>query len=125
MLKKTVKYVDFDGNERTEDLYFNLTQTELTEMSVMKNEGLDVYIKKIIESKDSKEILDTFQTIILMAYGEKSEDGKAFRKKKNGVRLADEFEQTAAYDALFVELATNEKSAAEFFNGIIPKQANA
>ena len=125
MLKKTVKYIDFDGNERTEDLYFNLTQTELTEMSVMKDEGLDVYIKRIIESKDSREILETFKTIILMAYGEKSEDGKSFRKKKNGIRLADDFEQTAAYDALFVELATDEKAAADFFNGIIPKQVNA
>jgi len=26
MLKKTIKYTDFDGNERTEDFYFNLTK---------------------------------------------------------------------------------------------------
>ena len=25
MLKKTIKYSDFDGNEREEDFYFNLT----------------------------------------------------------------------------------------------------
>lgn len=125
MLKKTIKYTDFDGKERVEDFYFNLTQIELTKMSVSKDEGLETYIRKIIESKNMKEIFDIFQEIILMAYGEKSEDGKRFVKKKNGVRLADEFADSAAFEALFVELASDEKVAAEFFQGIIPNEAQA
>ena len=125
MLKKTIKYTDFDGKERVEDFYFNLTQIELTKMSVSKDEGLETYIRKIIESKNMKEIFDIFQEIILMAYGEKSEDGKRFIKKKNGVRLADEFADSAAFEALFVELASDEKVAAEFFQGIIPNEAQA
>ncbi len=125
MLKKTIKYTDFDGKERVEDFYFNLTQIELTKMSVSKEEGLDTYITKIIESKNMKEIFEVFQEIILMAYGEKSEDGKRFIKKKDGRRLADDFADSAAYDALFVELASNEKVAADFFQGIIPNDVQA
>ena len=33
MIKKTVKYEDFNGVERSEDLYFNLTKTELQNLN--------------------------------------------------------------------------------------------
>jgi hypothetical protein len=36
-------------------------------------------------------------------------------------QLRDEFSQTAAYDVLFMELATNDKLAADFMIGIMPK----
>ena len=32
MLKKTITYTDYNGVERTEDFYFNLTRAELMEM---------------------------------------------------------------------------------------------
>lgn len=120
MYKKTIKYVDFDGKEQEETFYFHLTQTELTELSVSKKGGLEEYIKAIVNAKDYKSILETFEEIILMAYGEKV-DGKKFVKKRNGVRLAEEFEATAAYDALITELSSDEKKAAEFFNKLIPQ----
>ena len=47
----------------------------------------------------------------------KSDDGKRF--VKSGTR--EEFSQTAAYDALFMELATNDDAAATFKKGIVPK----
>lgn len=122
MFKKSITYTDFDGQKRTESFYFNLTKAELTEMSLEKREGLDVYIKNIVEAKDQGEMVRIFKKIILMAYGEKSDDGKKFIKKRNGQLLADDFVQSAAYDALFTELASNDKAAAEFFNGIIPKE---
>ena len=28
MLKKTITYTDYDGNERTEDFFFNLSKAE-------------------------------------------------------------------------------------------------
>ena len=34
MLKKTIKYTDYDGNEREEDFYFNLSKAEITEMEL-------------------------------------------------------------------------------------------
>lgn len=34
MLKKTISYTDYDGNERTEDFYFNLSKAEIIEMEL-------------------------------------------------------------------------------------------
>ena len=40
MLKKTIAYVDFNGNDQTEDFYFNLSKTDLTEMQLSVDGGL-------------------------------------------------------------------------------------
>ena len=121
MLKKTVKYEDFDGNTREETLYFFISKTELTEMELKTPGGFANKLESISKSTNGGEIMDVFKDIILTAYGEKSEDGRAFIKKKNGVRLADEFEQSAAFDALFSELITNPDKASAFINGIMPQ----
>ena len=121
MLKKTVKYEDFDGNTREETLYFFISKTELTEMELKTPGGFAKKLESISKSTNGGEIMEVFKDIILTAYGEKSEDGRAFIKKKNGVRLADEFEQSAAFDALFTELITNPDKASAFVNGIMPQ----
>ena len=54
MYKKTITYTDYDGNERTEDFFFNLTKAELMEMDFSERGGLEKMIKKIIETKDTK-----------------------------------------------------------------------
>lgn len=118
MLKKTMTYTDFDGNERTEDFYFNLTKAELLEMEVSAEGGMQQSIKKIIDSRNGKEIANIFKDIILKSYGEKSLDGKHFMKSKE---IADAFKNTQAYSDLYMELATDDEKAAAFINGIIPK----
>lgn len=40
MLEKVITYTDYDGNERKEKFYFNLTKAELTEMELSMREGL-------------------------------------------------------------------------------------
>lgn len=118
MLKKTMTYVDYDGNERTEDFYFNLTKAEVTEMELSHTGGMVKLLEKIIAEKDTKRIIEIFKDLILKAYGEKSADGKRFVKSKE---ISDAFAQTEAYSDLFMELATNADSAKDFVNGIIPK----
>lgn len=120
MLKKTISYTDYNGTERKEDFFFNLTEAELTEMQLEKEGGLEAYLKKIVAANDAKEIMKTFKAIILKAYGEKSEDGKRFIKSQD---ISDAFSQTEAYSILFMELATDADKAAEFINGIIPAKA--
>lgn len=117
MLKKTITYVDYDGNERTEDFYFNLSKAELIEIETSNNGGLSKMIEKLVAEQDMRRIVEIFKDIILKAYGEKSLDGKRFIKS---VELRDSFEQTEAYSQLFMELATNAESAAAFVNGITP-----
>lgn len=118
MLKETITYVDYDGNERTEDFYFNLTKAEVTEMELSIEGGLVKKIERISSAKDGAEIIRMFKEIILMSYGEKSPDGRRFIKTHE---LAQGFSQTEAFSQLFMRLATNADEAAKFVNGITPK----
>lgn len=120
MLKKTITYVDYDGNERTEDFYFNLSKAEIAEMELSAEGGLTKLIERIVAAQDGKKIVEIFKDLILRAYGEKSPDGKRFIKSPE---LRDAFAQTEAYSELFMELATNADASTAFVNGIIPQVA--
>lgn len=120
MLKKNIKYVDYDGNDRAEDFYFNLNKAEVIELQLGTVGGLTKTLEKIVQEKDTSRIIEYFKTIILRAYGEKSADGRRFIKSQE---LRDAFEQTEAYSELFMELASDAKMAAEFINGVLPKEA--
>lgn len=117
MLKKTIKYTDYNGVEQTEDFYFNLSKAELAEMELEIDGGLTNYIDKIIAAKKTPEIVKVFKDLILRSYGVKSPDGKRFIKSKE---QSDAFAQTEAYSNLFIELASNADAASEFINGIVP-----
>lgn len=119
MLKKTISYVDYDGNDRTEDFWFNLSKAEIVELQLGITGGLTKTLEKIVQEKDNKRIVEYFKDIILRAYGEKSADGRRFVKSPE---LRDAFMQTEAYSELFMELSGNAKAAAEFINGVIPKE---
>ena len=118
MFKETVSYEDYDGNQRTEDFYFNLTKPELLELNFENAGGLEKYLKKIVDSNNNKEIISTFKKIVLMAYGEKSDDGRRFIKSDE---MKKEFEQSAAYPEIFMKYATDANAAAKFVNGVFPK----
>ncbi len=117
MLKKTITYTDYNGSERTEDFYFNLSKAEVMEMEMSTNGGLAKMITKVVAAQDAPTIIETFKKIILKAYGEKSPDGKRFIKSDE---LSTAFSQTEAYSQLFMELATDTTSASNFVNGIVP-----
>lgn len=117
MFKKTIKYTDFDGNERKEDFYFNLTKAELLEMQLSIDGGLQGHLERIIKTQSQPELIKMFKEIIMRAYGEKSPDGKRFMKSDE---IRQNFECTEAYSELFMELATDSDAAAEFINALLP-----
>lgn len=117
MLKKEITYTDYNGQQRTESFYFNLSKAELAELQLTVEGGLQTYIQNIIDAKDGASMVKVFKDIILMSYGEKSLDGKRFIKSDE---IRDGFAQTEAYSNLFMELITDDKAAAEFINGILP-----
>lgn len=132
MLKKTVNYFDFDGNERTEDLYFNLTQTELVEMAMELPDGVSSSIgndpskidekaaaMKLMETLGNKGVLEFIKNLLLKSYGIKSEDGRRFEKSDE---ISREFSQTLAFDTILMELMSNDVEAANFVNNIIPSK---
>ena len=120
MIKKTIKYEDYNGVERSEDFYFNLSKAEVMEMELSTAGGLAEQIKRIVAAQDQPAIIKIFKDLILKAYGEKSADGKHFKKSEE---IATAFSQTEAYSVLFMELATDAAAAAEFVNGIVPADA--
>ena len=122
MLKKTVEYVDYNDQKQTEDFYFNLSMSEITEMELSFEGGMHAFIKNTIESRDNKALMGQFKNLILKAYGEKSEDGRRFIKSPE---LSEAFSQTAAYDALFFELMSKPELSTAFFKGIMPKDLMA
>ena len=121
MVKKTIKYEDYNGTQREEDFYFNLTKAELMEMEMGTTGGLAEMIDNVVKAQDAPSIIKIFKDLVLKAYGEKSPDGKRFIKVNDaGIPLSIGFSQTEAYSQLFMELATDAKAASDFVNGIIP-----
>lgn len=117
MLKKTISYKDFNGNDRTEDFYFNLMESEVLEMELGETGGLADMMRRIVAAQDMPALVKIFKDLVLKAYGEKSPDGKRFVKSKE---ISDAFSQTEAYSKLFMELATDDVAAAKFATGILP-----
>lgn len=118
MLTKKITYTDYDGTERTEEFLFNLSAAEVLEMETDVNGGMTKYIQKLVSEQDVRSIFQYFKKIIMKSYGEKSLDGKYFKKSEE---LSIRFTQTEAYSQLLVELLDPEK-ASQFIEGIIPKQ---
>ena len=118
MLKKKVTYTDYNGVERTEDFYFNLTKAEIAEMELSVVGGYTEMIQKIISAQDTPTLVRIFKELVLKSYGEKSLDGKRFMKSDE---ISTAFAQTEAYSEIFMELATNADAAAAFVQGVIPK----
>jgi hypothetical protein len=117
MIKKTIKYIDYDNNQRSEELYFNLSKAELTEMELGTEFGMANLLGQIVETEDVKQIMEILKSIIIKSIGKKSPDGRRFIKSQE---IIDNFIQTEAYTELFMELTSDAEQANAFVRGIIP-----
>lgn len=117
MIKKTITYVDFNGNERTEDFYFNLSKAELMRMELGVKGGMTEMMNRMIAAQDAPAMMEVFENLVRQSYGVKTPDGRGFVKRPEDYEA---FKSTEAYSELFVELITNPDACAEFFNGVIP-----
>lgn len=117
MLKETIKYEDYNGIERVEDAYFNLTQSELIQLQMGIDGGFAEILQKMINAKNGKAIMDNIDKILMMSYGVKSDDGKTLIKND---KVREEFRCSPMYDQMFVKLVTDDEAAAKFIKGIMP-----
>lgn len=113
-------YIDFNGVERTEDFYFNLSKAEIADMELSTTGGIKDMVNKILEAKDQAKLVSLFKDLIRMAYGVKSEDGRNFIKND---KVREDYFSTNAYSDLYMELATNDQFASQFFEAILPVTA--
>ena len=118
MYKKTMTYTDYNGAERTEDFYFNLTKAELMEMELSAEGGFEQQVRRIVAAKDTPQIVKVFKQLLLKSYGVKSDDGRRFMKSEE---ISKAFSETPAYSELFILYSTDDKAAAEFINNVVPK----
>ena len=113
MIKKTAVYTDFNGNERTEDCYFHFSEPEILDLETSEEGGFFTKtVNDIINAKDGLRLSVLMKDLMLKAYGVKSPDGKRFIKSE---------EISKEFSTLFMELITNDKSAADFVNLLVPK----
>ena len=117
MLTKAITYVDYNGNKKTKNFYFNLTRTELAKMELTNKAGMLETIKQMVNEDDREKIINLFETIVLGAYGEKSADGEEFLKSPE---IVAKFTAHPAYDVLFMELISSDKSMSDFINAVVP-----
>lgn len=122
MIKQTITFEDFNGNKRIEEAHFHLNEVEVVEMAY-DNKSLFSKIEEISKNEDMYSTIKIIKELIYLSYGKKSEDGMYFEKfDENGKRYADKFIQTAAYSAMFMELAKNDAKCNQFINGVLPKE---
>lgn len=116
MLKKTITYTDFDGVERKEDFYFNLTKAEMIEYDACYADrgGILKYLTWLADNQKSGEFVKVFKELILRSYGERTSNGRFVKSQE----IRDSFMATEAYSELFMEIAATEQNAAAFINGL-------
>lgn len=119
MLKHECTYKDFNGNEVTDVLYFHLSMPEIIEMEVEKPGGLKAIVEQMIDTKNYRDLVQLFKDLLLRSYGRKSEDGKRFIKTEED-RL--NFSQSAAYNKMYLDLATDAAFGAKFITGLMPAE---
>jgi hypothetical protein len=117
MIKKTMTFENWDGEEVTETFWFHLTPAELAEMEFTMMGGLKQTLQDIVESMDTQQILEKFKLIVSKSIGIRSEDGKRFRKSEE---ITNDFMESAAYSPFFLELLQDSAFAATFFRGVMP-----
>lgn len=118
MLKKVIKFTDYEGNAREEEHLFALNESEIIKWITTSGDySLDKLLKRLTEEKNGKKIIEVFEDLIKRSYGKKSLDGRKFEKNEE---IWNDFYQTEAYSKLFMELVTDAKEAADFVNSIIP-----
>jgi hypothetical protein len=102
MYKEKLTFTNFNDEEVTETLRFNLSEIEL--MDLVKDDPTfsQSYFKTLIDNGDAYEMFRFVRKILALSYGELSNDGNTFMKSPE---IMDRFLHSAAYDALINKIA--------------------
>ena len=118
MLKMTARYEDYNGEQQSEDCWFHLNKPELIRFQAKLKGDLQFELDRIVQKGDMDELVSLFEELVQMAYGERSADGRRFRKSPE---ILQDFLDSPAYEAVFMEIFTNTEKALEFIEGVLPK----
>lgn len=121
MFKKEQKFKDYLGQERTVTLRFNISESEMEDLA--RNDPMfdTSFLAKLREEENPLDMIDVIKKLIVLSYGELSDDGMYFWKDDNrGLK----FLQSAAYDAFLEELLNGENTnfVVDFMMNIFPEK---
>lgn len=117
MIKETIKYTDFNGNERSEDLYFHLSKADLIELQAKYRGGLKGFLERIVAEQDTEKVYALLTELIMMSCGKRSDDGSRFIKND---QIREEFKSSEAFSEIIMSFFTDVEKLTAFINGIIP-----
>lgn len=125
MIKMNVSAETFDGDMVTETLWFHMNKVDLIELQQSEPGGFTDTLQAFMSRKpedwtmaDKFKLFDFFRTMVDKAYGERSSDGKRFRKSPE---ILANFKDSIFYDEFVLSLLEDEEKSIKFFNGVMPK----
>lgn len=120
MYKTELTYKTYTDKEITETFRFNLNEQELLDLVEDDPIFSPEFLSYVAREQDTMKMLKVIQKLIVVSYGEMSEDGKYFRKSNE---RALDFLQSAAYMAFRDKLLDGDGE--EFMNflfGVFPEK---
>ena len=121
MVKKTITYEDFEGNQKTKDFYFHMNQVEFSKLNGEVPGGLEKRMQTIIQDQDEDALLRMIDLLVSRSFGKFDEEDEFTKIDRNGRPLYEKFVNTDAYDKLIIELIQSEKNIVSFLTEVMPK----
>src|SRR6185503_9334522 len=122
MLKQTLTYEDFDENQVTEDLYFNISRivvVENAEELTRRWKEIEAMLKgdekRELNNHEVTMLINIVKYMMELSYGVKSADGRVFDQSPE---LWNRFTHMAAFDAFLLGLFEDTNKATSFIAGI-------
>lgn len=115
MVSKTIKYVDYNGVEKTGTYWFNMSRADLFSLELEGDEGWTDRVKRLIAEQNTREVVKIIEKFIRDSYGVKTADGGFDKDPKH----LEKFMQTDAYSELIWEFVEHPDEFGEFINGIV------
>lgn len=115
MISKTIKYVDYNGVEKTGIYWFNMSRADLFSLELEGDEGWTDRVKRLIAEQNTREVVKIIEKFIRDSYGVKTPEGGFDKDPKH----LEKFMQTDAYSELIWEFVEHPDSFGDFINGIV------
>lgn len=109
----------FTGEDEKVDLYFHLTEAELTMLNIAANNRYAEYSKD--RPMSDEENVKLFEAIIEKAYGQKTDNGM-FIKDETAKKA---FLCSPAYSALLMKFINGEENVQSFVLACLPKKVSS
>lgn len=103
MVSRDITFTDYDGTQKTDKFWFNLTPADVQDLNLEIPGGLESVTKDLETDPNIVKILKTFKMIILKAYGVRTPDKKFYKDEIETKAFA----ASDAFSQLFLDFMNN------------------